>query len=263
MDTEIIKKNNFNLKEFVETKNFVILKQGAEAKLYYGLFENKKVIAKERFSKKYRISELDRSLNKKRTKHEDKLLNKAILLGIHVPKVIKSDIESGIIMMEFIEDSITARDYFIDLVKSDKSQKENVEILSKISFDIGKIIGKFHSNQVIHGDLTTSNILIKNYKDSIIVLNYSLFFIDFGLSFISSQSEDKAVDLYVLERALLSTHSSQAKLMFEKILEGYQLEYNLKFDEVLERLNQVRLRGNLMITSILLNFYLRKHETNK
>lgn len=32
--------------------------------------------------------------------------------------------------------------------------------------------------------------------------------IDFGLSFTSTLPEDKAVDLYVLERALLSMHSS-------------------------------------------------------
>lgn len=37
---------------------------------------------------------------------------------------------------------------------------------------------------------------------------FSQVLIDFGLSFTSTLPEDKAVDLYVLERALLSMHSS-------------------------------------------------------
>jgi TP53 regulating kinase-like protein len=256
MEKEVFNKKNNQLKSLLETGDFTVLKQGAEARLYHGLFENNKVIIKERFSKKYRIPELDKSLNKKRTKHEEKLLNKASSLCIKVPKVYKTDLDNGIIIMEYIQNSLTGRDFFLNLAKSEKSQEEKNIILSKLTCDIGKIIGRLHSNQIIHGDLTTSNIIIiddesgsNNSSDSL------LYFIDFGLSFISSQSEDKAVDLYVLERALLSTHSLQAKFMFENILSGYSLEYKTNYDDVLDRLNQVRLRGNFSTSFIIKNAF--------
>jgi tRNA A-37 threonylcarbamoyl transferase component Bud32 len=45
--------------------------------------------------------------------------------------------------------------------------------------------------------------------------------IDFGLAYTSSLTEDKAVDLYVLERAFASTHPD-SELLFGKVLEGYK-----------------------------------------
>ena len=42
--------------------------------------------------------------------------------------------------------------------------------------------------------------------------------IDFGLSFQEGVAEDKGVDLYVLERAFLSTHPNTEKLFAEVTL---------------------------------------------
>lgn len=59
-------------------------------------------------------------------------------------------------------------------------------------------LGDFIDNSgVIHGDLTTSNMI---YKDD------QIYLIDFGLSYVKTSIEDRAVDLYVLERAFISTH---------------------------------------------------------
>jgi len=41
--------------------------------------------------------------------------------------------------------------------------------------------------------------------------NHIVYFLDFGLSFISANVEDKAVDLSVLEKAFLSTHTESEK----------------------------------------------------
>jgi TP53 regulating kinase-like protein len=71
--------------------------------------------------------------------------------------------------------------------------------------EIGGIIAKLHDINLIHGDLTTSNILMR--PDGRLVA------IDFGLSHVSTMIEDKAVDLYVLERAFLSTHPSSEHLV--------------------------------------------------
>lgn len=228
-------------------KDFTLVKQGAEAKLYTGVFENKSTIVKERFKKTYRHPDLDKSLTTKRIKNEVKLLNKASTLGIKVPQVYKVDIPNGLIYMEFIDDSLTCREYIIQLVNSGLKDVDVDKKLVKMSTRVGNIIGKLHYNQVIHGDLTTSNMLLK--KSTLINDNndqeelMDIYLIDFGLSVVSPQLEDKAVDLYVLERALASTHSQHAKFIFDNILKGYEFEYKTNFDQVLDRLNQVRLRG--------------------
>ena len=93
---------------------------------------------------------------------------------------------------------------------------------------------------MIHGDLTSSNIiLLESYEPSLI---------DFGLSSFSGLAEDKAVDLYVLERAILSTHSLFSDTYNVWLLEGYelihkQLNKSMKFKEVEKKLQDVRLRG--------------------
>jgi TP53 regulating kinase-like protein len=112
------------------------------------------------------------------------------------------------------------------------------ELKAKVAREIGKVIGILHKNQIIHGDLTTSNFLILKDSEPAVV-----YFIDFGLSFSSNMLEDKAVDLYVLERALLSTHSEDAERIFEQILKAYAEAYDKDYDKVHERLEQVRLRG--------------------
>lgn len=67
---------------------------------------------------------------------------------------------------------------------------------------IGKSIGKMHYTDVVHGDLTTSNMMIVENESEI----HDIILIDFGLGMTRPVIEDKAVDLYVLERALISTH---------------------------------------------------------
>jgi TP53 regulating kinase-like protein len=156
--------------------------------------------------------------------------------GLKVPEVFNNDKDKGLIVMEYIENSMTTKDFIFELLKQDQAAEID-ETLKQLSTKIGKFIGILHRSEIIHGDLTTSNVLIKS-KD----LN-EIYFIDFGLSSISQQLEDKAVDLYVLERALTSTHSKQAKQIFDSILESYCVEYGRHHDKVVHRLEQVRLRG--------------------
>lgn len=89
-----------------------------------------------------------------------------------------------------------------------------------IMTSIGRSIASMHAIDVIHGDLTTSNMLLRSTTPPSIVL------IDFGLSYVSSLVEDKAVDLYVLERALASTHPEEEgkkreDTYIEQILRAY------------------------------------------
>lgn len=109
-------------------------------------------------------------------------------LGIDTPAVYQVDEEKNRIYMEEVS-GITVKEF---LYKNNDNQE--------LATLIGNQLALLHDIGIIHGDLTTSNFMLRNGDIS------KLVFIDFGLSFHSKNDEDKAVDLYVLERALISTH---------------------------------------------------------
>ena len=114
--------------------------------------------------------------------------------------MLSVDAHEGYIVMEHI-DGVTAKQAIISKLHS----------LSHIASEIGQVIATAHNCDLIHGDLTTSNILFRGGKAVLI---------DFGLAQVSSMVEDKAVDLYVLERAISSTHPEASEL-FSQILNSY------------------------------------------
>lgn len=209
-----------------------VIKQGAEAKLYLGAFNGNPCLIKERFVKTYRLAELDKTLTKSRIKAEQKTVKRCEDAGIKVPKLFNVDFNERKVYMEYFDKAITAKDFIIQIQKLPNPQAK----LDELTKRIGEVVGRFHANNIIHGDLTTSNMLIDQDGD-----DYSLVMIDFGLSSYSTSHEDKGVDLYVLERALLSTHSTLPDL-FEDILKHYK-EANSSSEETVRRFEEVRARG--------------------
>ena len=65
--------------------------------------------------------------------------------------------------------------------------------------------------------------------------------IDFGLGSQNASIDDKAVDLYVLERAMLATHPNTEDL-FKQILKSYG-EESKKAKMILGKFESVRARG--------------------
>jgi TP53 regulating kinase-like protein len=130
--------------------------------------------------------------------------------------------------MDFV-DSPTMRDY-INSVRDLADQKD---ALAAALGEIGRIIAAMHDMGVIHGDLTTSNMMRQG--DGQIVV------IDFGLASSSSNTEDKAVDLYVLERAFTSTHC-HSDALFQLVMDGYAAA-STKADVTLRKFKDVKLRG--------------------
>ena len=191
-----------------------IIKQGAEAILKL----DRNVLIKERIPKNYRIKQIDEKLRKFRTKREANLLKKSHFL--YVPKVFNVDDKKMLIEMKFIKGKLLK-----DFIKENK----NSEIFELIVVEIAKM----HDNNIIHGDLTTTNIIIKATRP---------YFIDFGLGFISNKIEDKAVDLYLLKQALTSSFPLVSDKIFNKILGGYKSSKYHK--EVFERLKKVEKRGH-------------------
>ncbi len=194
-----------------------LLKQGGEAKI----FLDGNNIVKERISKSYRIKDIDNKLRLYRTRSETKILGKSKSL-INVPSVIDVDESNMKIRMEYIDGKLL-RDLLNDL-----NEKERKEIF----IEIGNEISKLHDNNIIHQDLTTSNMIFFNNK---------IYFIDFGLSFVSDRIEDKAVDLHLLKQALNAKHYLYAEECFNYVLDGYKKNNN--YSKVIERFNNVEKRG--------------------
>lgn len=212
----------------------IILKQGAEAKLYVSEFNSQKCLVKERFSKTYRHPEIDKQLTGERMKAESKAVSRCLAAGILVPKIYHMNLNERKIYMEYFERAITAKMYITELGSGSEEQ------LKCIGEMIGSIVGKMHANNIIHGDLTTSNILLNPKSDNL--HDYDMIFIDFGLAHYGQSTEDKGVDLYVLERALLSTHSSVPSI-FEIILNSYKINNPKGAVDVISKFEEVRARG--------------------
>ncbi len=192
-----------------------IIAQGAEAKI---ILKNNKII-KDRISKSYRIPELDKRITKQRTKAEIKLLTKASkIINTPLPEPQK---EINKIFMPFIKGKKLS-EYLNDFTLQKQKQ---------ICKKIGNSISKLHNNNIIHGDLTTSNMILNKNK---------IYFIDFGLGYISNKIEDKAVDLHLLKQALEAKHFKNWKQLWTTIKSGYKSKDK---KEILERLKKVEKRG--------------------
>lgn len=128
--------------------------------------------------------------------------------------------------------------------KHGESTTLNKDELKTLAQQMGVTVAKMHSAGIIHGDLTTSNILVKQKETNNLSskTTFLLYLIDFGLSHIDTSAEDKGVDLYVLERALTSTFSS-IPWFFEELLTTYKTNYIEGGQEVFIKLEEIRLRG--------------------
>jgi len=193
----------------------MILAKGAEAIIE----KRKNNVVKKRISKSYRHPEIDIKLRQYRTRREAKVLDKAAKIGLKAPSLKEMNDKEMHIEMEYLNGS-KLRDV---LHKSPE----------KHSFEIGKKIALMHNNNIIHGDLTTSNMILKDDE---------IHFIDFGLSFFSTKIEDKAVDLHLFERGLESKHHKICERCIKAALKGYK-QISRHSNEVIKRLEQVKSRG--------------------
>ncbi|PSH00149.1 MAG: Kae1-associated kinase Bud32 [Nanohaloarchaea archaeon SW_4_43_9] len=185
--------------------------KGAEATVEIGESQ----VAKKRPEKKYRHEQLDEKIRKERTETEKNLLSEANKYGINVPEVKKTD--ASTLELEKIEG---------------ETLKNKVENKPELLEKLGENISLLHSIDIIHGDLTTSNAIVEDSE---------VFLIDFGLSFRSQRTEDRAVDIHLLKQVLESSHPEAAEKAWRNFVEGYR-EYE-ESEDVLEQLEEVEQRG--------------------
>jgi len=197
-----------------------IVQRGAEAVLLLKKHEGQKVLVKDRIRKGYRIPELDKRVRSQRTKREAKLLGMARRVGVNTPRIL--DLKESSIVMEWVKGK-RVKDCLNEMPKKERLGAYRL---------MGETIGRLHEGGVIHGDLTTSNMIIKDRE---------LFLIDFGLGKNSKKIEDQAVDLYVLYEAVRSTHFVWLEEAWTNVLKAYKQKYS-NAQQVLERVKKIEVR---------------------
>ncbi|MDD1778567.1 MAG: Kae1-associated kinase Bud32 [Candidatus Helarchaeota archaeon] len=204
----------------------MLYKMGAEAYLYKETWYGRSVLKKVRVSKAYRHPILDQQLRMARTVHEAKIITDTRKLGISTPIIYYVDVPCATILMEFIE-GIRVKEILM------KNPANHMELFRKI----GRIIGTLHKHDIIHGDLTTSNMIVQATTGKI-------YLIDFGLAEYSTTLESRGVDLHLIRRALQSTHFKILESCFAALIAGYtEILGEASTKEILQRLDDIDQRG--------------------
>lgn len=209
-----------------EVNSPLLIKKGAEANLYLADWHGRRVVLKKRLPKEYRPVKLDEQIRTYRTVRESQLMHEAKEAGVPTPKIFLIDVKNTTIIMEFIEGKQ------IKLLLNDLSEIER----RNLCFGIGQLIAKLHKKGVIHGDLTTSNMIMNAYG--------KVFFVDFGLGEKSEELEARGVDLHLMKRALESTHYQFAEDCYKSVIDGYgSLLSSKELQNILEKIKEIERRG--------------------
>ncbi|SJX60179.1 related to p53-related protein kinase [Sporisorium reilianum f. sp. reilianum] len=279
-----------------DSKTSKLIKQGAEAKVYISSIASNNILSwpqprspklesskvqppasvllKWRFPKTYRHPTLSSNITASRTIMEARALLRCAKAGVAVPAVRCVDEKEGILGLELIAGK-SVREWLgggaegedetlIDADEAAAAEEQEVVLSEAEQVKLMKLIGKqlaiMHEADIIHGDLTTSNMMLRpaspDAPATVDLERDEVVLIDFGLSSVSAFAEDKAVDLYVLERAFASTHPASESL-YRAILDSYAEEVTArsagknrgkggklgKWEETRRKLEEVRLRG--------------------
>jgi len=186
--------------------------RGAEAIIEFG----NSTASKRRVSKRYRMPMLDRRLITERTRAEARLISAARRVGVPTP--VMSDITSDTIIMERVRGTLLTHEPSVPALK-----------------EAGRIVGKLHGAGIMHGDLTTSNMIMQDGR---------CILIDFGLAQVTSEVEQRGVDIHVLFQTLESTTADSA-ILKAAFCEGYRQTFS-GADEVISREHDIELRGRYL-----------------
>jgi TP53 regulating kinase and related kinases len=197
--------------------NRLLIKRGAEADIYLIQWYNKKAISKVRTPKPYRHRSLDNEIRKYRTIHEAAMSSAAKAAGILSPFIYFIDPFHAEIIMEFVQG---------------KSVKDVLK--PQLCYKMGIYAALLHTNNMVHGDLTTSNFIASK----------KVVLIDFGLSYYSTRIEDKAVDIRLIKQVFNSAHMPLYEDVYDSFIEGYLTVMGKKqTHRILESVSEIEQRG--------------------
>jgi TP53 regulating kinase-like protein len=206
--------------------NRALMKKGAEASLFLADWHERKVVIKVRLPKRYRPPALDAQIRNYRTVHEPQLMHEAKAAGVATPLIYMVNVPQSTIIMEYIEGQQ------IKQLLNIAGRYERHELCLRI----GTSIARLHKHGLIHGDLTTSNMILNPEG--------KVFFVDFGLGEKNSELEARGVDLHLLKRALQSTHYQFWEECLQSVLCGYTSVLGVELAEkVYEKIREIERRG--------------------
>ena len=186
----------------------MIVGEGAEARIHLVRACGKELLVKERHAKRYRIPQLDVSIRRWRTKNEARIMKALRSACISVPRVV------------------ALGEFTIYMERLDGRLMKDSALSGRHAALSGIMLAKMHNMGIVHGDFTPANIIVD--KDTVSA-------IDFGLSEFSRDSEEKALDLLLMKRAL-------PKGMYRLFEKAYSTE-SKESRTVLGRLAEIELRG--------------------
>jgi len=142
-----------------------------------------------------------------------------------VPTIYHIDPETSSFMMEYIH-GVTLKEELTSL--SPEERRTRCQLL-------GRLLARMHDGGIVHGDMTISNVISIDGK---------LFMIDFGLGGFSRETEDRGVDVLLLNRAMKSTHIRFHSDIFAAFTKGYTAEAGRKVgQETLDKMHEIEKRG--------------------
>ncbi len=203
-----------------------LLKKGAEASLFLTQWHGRKTVLKVRVPKRYRPAELDQQIRSYRTSHEPQLMHEAKTAGVATPLIYMVNVPESTIVMEYVEG---------EQVKKLLNSAEG-GVREEVCREIGRNVAYLHQNGLIHGDLTTSN-MIRSPNGRIV-------FVDFGLGEKNVEREAQGVDLHLLKRAMQSTHFGCWEDCYHAVLCGYASVVGTEqAEKVYEKTREIERRG--------------------
>ena len=198
------------------------LKRGAEAELRKTEFLGRAAVEKVRVPKAYRLAALDEDLRRVRIRMEARLMSEARTAGVAVPVLYDINLVDNKIVMEFI-DGPTVKEVL------DRGGPE----ARTAAREIGRIAGRLHKAGIIHGDLTTSNMILRGGR---------IVMIDFSLGGKGDTAEERGVDLHLLREALTSAHKNAAAY-YREVLAGYREILGDRAGETIAKVKEIEGRG--------------------
>ena len=201
------------------------LHRGAEADLFISQMSPWKVVVKRRVRKTYRNEQLDAGIRKERTVKESSVIHESKLAGARTPSILGLDLDHFSIIMTFIEGSLARN------VVDGMSGRERNSLLE----ELGRQVGYLHSAGIVHGDLTTSNIILSS--------DARPFLIDFGMAGRSLEPEDFGTDLHLLQRSLAATHTLEPVSSLKRVAKGYRETVGRDAEPNLRKAAEIGRRG--------------------
>lgn len=200
-----------------------VIYRGAEAEIIRSTYLGRDVVKKHRIPKGYRLPEIDKRLRSHRTREEAKLMLEARKAGVSVPIIYDVHLADATITMEYLR-GVRVKELIPELSEDERNS---------LCYAIGEAVAKLHNRGIIHGDITTSNMIFVDGR---------VHFIDFGLGEINGEVEARGVDLHVLMEALSSAHSRYPEC-FDYVFEGYTSVYKWNVMEVRRKIDEIIRRG--------------------